>query len=450
MIDLSKFGKIFRKYSGSGKLCFGDNRELNCNFKVAQLSDGRLYASCENLTSDFSLDVLGKVGSLSGSTDDGKHVDHQQLLAVSSQVSSSPTGASEEILLLGKELTLTGDAFSQGPVTFKFFVTNLTIGSLSQELSQTLDSFAVTVRKVPSYDEIVRGLKAIQVDVTCEVLVRADSIEQRDTILQLLRRLCLLLTLARGCRVEWIGYEVMMIGGQVFESFHKNAITKPYGTLTLIGLLPAQDTQDFISTTYPALARCEQEWELGKAINAYTDAKLEVDSLEFRALKMVIVMEHLKGKYLTQQNRVYLINPAKYQRHEESIIRLVEWMLRTLFPKVETEKIELMARHAHGLNWYPFGRALADLCKSIRLRINSSERRRFVEIRNDLVHRMAFHPSHGTAWEQYVFLMTFVGKTLLAILGYDGNFYDWTASPGWIGEQMQMRKRLDLFPKESL
>lgn len=450
MIDLSELGKFFRTYSGSGRLCFKANRELNCNFKVAQLSDGRLYASCEILTSDFSIDVGQKVESLSGRTDDGTHLDLQQLLAVSTRISSSTKGASEEILLLGKKLTVTGGAFTEGPVTFKFFVTNLTIGSLGQELSQTLDGFALTIHRVPSYDEIVRGLKAIQVDVTCEVLVRADSIEQRDTILQLLRRICLLLTLARGCRVEWIGYEVTMIGGQVIESFHKNAITKPYGTLTLIGLLPAQDTLDFINTTYPALARCEQEWELGKAINAYTDAKVEVDFLEFRALKMVIVMEHLKGKYLTQQNRVYLINPTTYQRHEESLIRLVEWMLRTLFPKVETEKIELMARHAQGLNWYPFGRALADLCKSIRLRTNSSERRKFVEIRNDLVHRMTFHPSRGTEWEQYVFLMTFIGKTLLAILGYDGNFYDWTEPPGWIGEQMHMRKRLDLVPKESL
>jgi len=450
VFNLSELGKIFRIHSGSGKLCFGANRELNCNFKVAQLSDARLYASCEILTSDPSIDVGQKVESLSGRTDDGTHLDLQQLLAVSTRISSSAKGASEEILFLGKELTVSDGAFPEGSVTFKFFITNLTIGNLDQELSLTLDGFAVTVHRVPSYDQIVGGLKAIQVDVTCEALVRADSIEQRDTILQLMMRLCLLLTLARGCRVEWIGYEVMTVAGQVFESFHKNAVTKPYGTLHLIGLLPAQDTLDFVSTTYPALTRCEQQWELRKAIDAYTDAKVEVDFLEFRALKMAIVMEHLKGRYLTQQNRVYLINPTKYQQHEESIIRFVEWVLRTIFPKVETEKIELMAKHAQGFNWYPFSRALAELCKSIRLRINSSERRRFVEIRNELVHRMAFHPSQGTEWEQYAFLMTFVGKTLLAILGYSGNFYDWTEPPRWIGEKMQMRKRLDLVPKESL
>jgi len=450
VIDLSEFGKIFRTYSGSGKLCFGDNRELNCNFKVAQLSDGRLYASCEILTPDFSIDVFEKVGSLSGRTDDGKHLDLQQLLAVSSQVSSSPQGVSEDVLLLGKELSVSDGTFPEGPVTFKFFITNLNVGSVGKELSLTLDGFAVTVHRIPSYEQIVGRLKATKVDITCEALVRADSIEQQDTVLPLIGRLCLLLTLARGCRIEWIGYDVMTIAGHIFKSFHKNAVTKPYGTLPLIGMNPAQDTLDFISTTYPALARCERQWELRKAIDAYTDAKVEVDFLEFRALKMTIVMEHLKGRYLTQQNRVYLIDPTKYQQHEESIIRFVEWILRTVFPKVETEKIESMARHAQGLNWYPFGRALTELCKSIRLRINSKERKRFGDIRNELVHRMAFHPSHGTAWEQYVFLMTFVGKTLLAILGYDGNFYDWTEPPGWIGEQMQMRKKLDLVSKVSL
>jgi hypothetical protein len=236
----------------------------------------------------------------------------------------------------------------------------------------------------------------------------------------------------------------MTIEDQVFLSFHRNAVTNPYGTLQLIAMTPAQDILDFIGKAYPALKLSERKWELCRAIDAYTDAKTEVDFLEFRALKMAVVIEHLKGKYLGQQNKHYLMNPSKFQQYEQSIIKLVQWVLRTIFPKIENEKIELMASHARGFYWYPFRRALAELCKSIGLEIKSAERNRFVEIRNELVHRMAFHSKQGSEWEQYAFMMSFVGKVLLATLGYDGYFYDWTEHSGWIGEDMKMRKKLGL------
>jgi hypothetical protein len=183
MIELNQFGKIIRTYSGSGKLCLDDENELACNFKVAQLSDGRLYASCEILTSGFSIVVGREVESLSGRTSDGKHLDLHQLHTVSTRISSSQKGTSENILLSGNELSVSDGTLPEGPTKFNFFITNLNLGSIGKELSLTLDGFAVMIRPVQSYDQIVGGLKAIQVDVTCEALVTADSIEQRDTIL---------------------------------------------------------------------------------------------------------------------------------------------------------------------------------------------------------------------------------------------------------------------------
>src|SRR5436853_5702992 len=171
MIDLNQFGKIIRTYSGLGKLCLKDKKELGCTFKVAQLSDGRLYAACEILTSDFSIVVGHQVESLSGRTNDGKHLDFQQLLTVSTRISSSREGASEDILLLGGELSVSDGTFPEGPAKFNFFITNLNLGSIGQELSLTLDGFAVMIRPVQSYDQIVGGLKAVQVDITCQALV---------------------------------------------------------------------------------------------------------------------------------------------------------------------------------------------------------------------------------------------------------------------------------------
>jgi len=166
MIDLNQFGKIIRTYFGSGELCLEDKKELRCSFKVAQLSDGRLYAACEILTSDFSIVVGHEVESLSGRTNDGKYLDLQQLFTVSTRISSSQKGASEDILLSGSELSVSDGTFPEGPAKFNFFITNLNLGSMAKRLSLTLDGFAVIIRSVQSYDQIVGGLKAIQVDIT--------------------------------------------------------------------------------------------------------------------------------------------------------------------------------------------------------------------------------------------------------------------------------------------
>jgi len=92
------------------------------------------------------------------------------------------------------------------------------------------------------------------------------------------------------------------------------------------------------------------------------------------------------------------------------------------------------------LNWFPFGRALSEICKSIGMPTNMSERRRFIDIRNELVHRFKFHPNHGSPWDQFAYLMTFLGKIFLTILKYDGHYYDWTK----LGQgETEMRKKLE-------
>ena len=440
MIDLNKYGKVIRTYSGTGKLHFENKRDLDCSFNLAQLSDGMLYALCQIPKANFMIGLDDKVKLLLGRTDADKLINfHPRFITNIQYIQNN----SSVVLILGKEFTVSNSVFPEGPVHFKFSITNLNLGGI--QLHLTLDNFNIDFSPVSNYNDVVPILKAVQVYVTYEAIFRADSVEHRDNVLQVMNNLCLILTLARGCRIEWINYDVMINDGQVFESFHRNAITKPYGTIQLIATTPIQDTLDFINKTYPALKHCEQKWELRKAIDAYTDAKIEVDFLESRALKMVIVMEHLKGRYLNQHGKNYLINPKIFQKYEQSIIKLVQCMLRTMFPKIDTKTIELMANHTRGFYWYPFRRSLSELCCSIGLKINSEERNRFVEIRNDLVHRMAFNSKQGSSWEQYTFVMTFVVKIILSILEYDGYFYDWTEPPG----DMKMHKKLDLETKKN-
>ena len=169
-----------------------------------------------------------------------------------------------------------------------------------------------------------------------------------------------------------------------------------------------------------------------------------------RGVKLAVTMEHLKGKYLTHCHSVEILPPKVFGAASAALENMVRWLLKGMFPGQPEDRLSIMALHAQGLNWYPFGRALSELCKAVRLRATSRERRRFIDIRNELVHRAAFHPNCGPMWDQYAFMFTFVGKILLGILGYDGHYLDWTKEAGWEGEHMKMRVKLDLKPPDNL
>jgi hypothetical protein len=50
-----------------------------------------------------------------------------------------------------------------------------------------------------------------------------------------------------------------------------------------------------------------------------------------------------------------------------------------------------------------------------------------VKVRNSLVHEATFWKGKGapSQFEQYVFLVTVIGRVLLATLRYQGEYFDW-------------------------
>ena len=349
----------------------------------------------------------------------------------------------------------------EGSITLIFALTNLTlVGTDShvrrqarreiayRQQSLTLDQQQVVIRPLPDYDEIIQNLKASRgIDVSCELLVTAASIDQLDGAIKLADDLCLLLTLARGRFVGWLCYDVVDSAGKVLRSYHRNAITKPWSPLPLIAEFPPEDTKYFLEKTYPELGKVEAAWQFRDAVSAYTDGKAEGDFLESRALKLAVTIEHVIGRFLVQTNKVHILPEDAFQAELAALTQKTHELLADTFPTATEKQLRMMANHVQGFNWYPFRRALSELCSALGLSINSTDRSRFKTMRDELVHRASFPPSYGTLAEQYLFMMTFIGKILLGILGYDGYYYDWTKPRGWIGTDMEMRVKLDLEPE---
>jgi hypothetical protein len=84
-----------------------------------------------------------------------------------------------------------------------------------------------------------------------------------------------------------------------------------------------------------------------------------------------------------------------------------------------------------------FGSIIENLCKFINLQIDPQEINLFVECRNSLIHEGKFYCETATPKkrdrckplntkdEEYLFLVNFLDKLFLKLLGYSGPYIDW-------------------------
>jgi len=415
MINWSDYGKLVAVYRGDGQLRFSGDK-ANCSFELVQFTNGNLFALCQ-VSKSIGLEQTPV--ELTGKTEDGRNLTFSGKLRITHL-------EADKIVVLGQFVTVSDGLSAGAPNRFTFGVTNMFLPA--RQLSLEVGDHAIVIRRVSKHSEIVRAVKASNgTDVTCEILVQADSTSDREAIKKTIDDLCLLLTLAFGYRVAWLYYHLTTLEEQPIESFHGNAITGRFVCLPLIDVRSPPQITRFVEAAYEHLQKAEEYWELRKAVDAYTDAKAEGVFLEARALQLVVVMEHLRSRYLVQEQKTFILQPPEvFDRSIEPFRKAVLGILAYEYPDVDQDRLAMMASHVQGLNWYPFSCALSEICVSVGLSVNSRERRRFVNIRNGLVHQFAFPSDYGTPWDRFSFVMTFIGKVLLAILKYDGVYFDWT------------------------
>jgi hypothetical protein len=121
------------------------------------------------------------------------------------------------------------------------------------------------------------------------------------------------------------------------------------------------------------------------------DAKAEADYLEMRGVKFAVAME----------------------------------ILKTLF------------RKSMNIKGGAFKSLIENLCNSINLSVSKQEIDLFVKCRNSLIHEGEFFcitakPKQrkrfnalGTQTEEYLFLVNFLDRVFLKLLGYSGPYIDW-------------------------
>ena len=446
-MSLNYYGKIIRQYIGSGKVIL--DSEYSTEFELVQISNGGIYVLCKICQSIPSFKPGCKI-KLLGKTNDDNEI---QFEGTSININ---IGEITTVIAHGNYAYVGSLPKRNNDLSIRFGLTNLTmLGTTPYENNEqgrkcfslqyhfNLEGFDVFIRQVPDYNEVINHIKCSRaIDVSCIAVSQNVSIENIDDIKRIMNNLCCLLTLAKGCNINWIYYDVFFNGNFIYSQ-HENRITKPFGTLQLISTIPGKDLEHLINKTYNRFIEVKEFLELEKVIAEYTDAKMKWDHLAFRALKLTVTMEHLKSCFLRNNNKEYIIEKEKFEaKIDDQVLPVIEEALRSVFADEDKEKITLMAGHSRGFNYCSFGQALSKICKHFNVDTNSKERKKFKNIRDNLVHRSKFDSEFGSSWFQYCFLMTFIGRILLSILGYDGFFYDWTKPPGYEGEDMEMRIKL--------
>lgn len=264
--------------------------------------------------------------------------------------------------------------------------------------------------------------------LSAELTVAPLGGQSMEAIDEAMGKVCALFSLGQGSAVVWLYRESLAGAGNIVATHCVDAITKPHGAAHR--LIADGDLCGFVQATFPAWDSADEKWGIRNAILGYTDAKIQVDYHELRALKMAIVIEHLKSVFLDRTGREYILPDDVFQAAFRELRRGVTNALKDAFPGQLGQTLEQLAAGVAGMNRTSFRNALRGVAAELRLPLEKEELDALVPVRNRLVHAMRFADDIPLSHiEQYNLLTTFTGRLLLAALEYDGSYYDWTQRP---------------------
>lgn len=487
MDNLQDLGKIIQNYEGRGTVTIGPQVHLqNIPFILVQFIDGRIYMDCdiytatrdhkdmfEGLHRHYSVTTdeereeavrFGKVGTFEALASTGERLSVAYLiltgLYTNITFSADPPADhhSFHLRFFCKDATF-ATASPESPNHVRFALVNLEYdpsegftgyeSAWQRSLPQgppRLGDRVVTITPVGDYWNIIRNLVATKgVDITCEATIPVHEVAELPALETVMDDLCLLLTLARGTRVDWLNYEVVSASGAVLRTrcYNHERATR-FGADALIDPHNTVHTKQFLEVAYPRLAAMREMWDIEHAINLYTDAQADQDIRASRGLKLAITMEVLRARFLApRQNGGRLLNERfalvadTIKAHvQEAVAELMKELGTT--PQTEAsdgltwETVSTyMTDNVPNLDFYSFKKALRAMYMSVGLDPTADATKKqltkFVDLRNGLVHTGAFSGSakYGSPAEQFKFLSEFVGEFLLEILRPRSERIEW-------------------------
>jgi hypothetical protein len=458
--NIADLGPQIASYACTGEVITSQG-SLRCEFEAAQLKDGSIACAFKLLDRHG----FGAPVSVRGTAAEGRSVE-----CLGSPLTTDSYYSSEEpsrFLTWFNTLTVrdsghkTTTRLRYGITNFKFFGTEVYEEGGRNVLSLPLRLWSPSrewvVRIVPIGDHNAAGKRLGRtkgIDVTAEVLVEMGVEDQISTVDAMAGELCHVLSIARGTAVQWLYRGEIDLEGRQLACTHHHHITKPYSPLPVIDPRAGgrDATKSFIETAYPNYLKHRERFHLAKGVIAgYLDSRIEIDYLEMRGVKAAVAMEMIKAAYLDGLPTVpheFCMEPQQFQG---ALVSAVSKAIRGVLKEANIDKRlrEKMtaAGKLQGLNRRSFAEVVRDMCKYIDLYVAADEVKLLVHIRNNLIHRGRFYCETATAddrercppkddpWQEYQFLIDFLDRFFLTMLGYSGPYVDWRGTEKFIEQR---------------
>lgn len=285
------YGEFHSVYRGVGKL-----NGSNCEFEIGQQSEGDIYLRChsQELLPNEKDDI-----ELIGFADEGPVQVKGKVIRI------TVTGNYDHYYCNAGKLEMNVGELDWGKAnTVTFAITNFKfIGNEREEYSTggwrrtdlrlKLDGVNISFQKVEMYDSIIESLaRNKNTEITCELAIEVGNHAQEE-IIEIVDRVCSLLTIARGTKINWISYTLRDDGGVKLGQCFRPRITRPYTQIPLVKSLndPASIVR-FLRQCYPTFVDENPHYHFDHLGNFLADVHSRV-FLETRCLLLFSVVEVL-------------------------------------------------------------------------------------------------------------------------------------------------------------
>ena len=292
-------------HEGSGKL-----NQQDCEFEVGQRPDGQIRVWCQFYESPNIINAHGV--EFSGCTNDGLKVcgkGPNQRRPWDVDYDTEPVTYFSHYGLL--ELTIGEPDWSKAH-SVSFALTNFLFcgndansggrGTCYNTLQLILDGSDVVFRRVDGYYDIYNTVvKGESTEVTCELTIAVDG-RNRDDLRKMVNRICDLLTISQGRRIEWINYSVYDATSSLIFSHYESRRTDPRQGFVLINFQNANTAINYLTRGYPAYKRFDSQHST--LLNGVANILFDTNAARFtitHALSMFCMVDALGKSLLDKQ-----------------------------------------------------------------------------------------------------------------------------------------------------
>tara|TARA_R110000868_G_scaffold306734_3_gene568091 strand:+ start:18864 stop:20249 length:1386 start_codon:yes stop_codon:yes gene_type:complete len=436
------YGDLKNIVEGIGKLHSKNGTVYDVSFEIAKRGEEKLLFNVISVETDFitafSLANLEDLDRIEGVDKKNRRITVTGLLAKDSTIG---TKTSSKVVLngyaeqceIGQMNIKAGNTIHFDLMNFLFLgnETRVEESEKGKKYSRSIlqlefSDFNCRIEHVEEHSIIEKLLKRQGGILNTSTLI-TEIIDQNDyeNILEKVRKLCQLLSVARSTFINYGSYRIKDAGGNVIYELHGNPQTRPFHGNNLIADLP-EDTVKFLNSAWKAYDYHKEIFDLRRFLYGYIETYMN-SFIETRSLNIAVLVDNLASRWAIKENKNLFFEEEKFSEILSELKTRIGTLLENLFENLKSHYKHAMLSKIGDFNRRPLDWKLKGLRSSFNIPITDDEINQFKYIRDSLAHSSLF-PDDVVKTASFFFMRHFLDRIILSILNYQGNYFDFESS----------------------